>query len=285
MLVNLDVFKKPLLILLVVLALLSLTSCLNKVILSKEKPVVFLYTTTSVYETGLLDYLLKDYLKAKVKVIAVGTGEALKNAELGNADVLLVHAPFLEKEYLKKGVLQERKEIAFNYFLLIGPANDPAGISSASTIEEALTVIFRKKAPFASRGDHSGTHLKELSLWESLSITPQNNPNYFESGQGMAETLRMADEKGAYTISDAGTFLKIRNLKNLRPFIFKEESLKNIYSVCLVSKEKIGAKRFASAFELYKYLSSDETQKKIKEFSLKNGGSYGLKMFEPIIGE
>lgn len=264
MLANWAVSKKSILFFGLLLILVLVASCTTKT----QEPSVVIYTTTSIYDSGLLDYLLKDFHSIKYKIVPVGTGEALKNAELGNADLIVTHAPELEKMLVLKGVIEKRVEIARNYYLLVGPSNDPAGVSSASSTLEAFRLIYSKSQPFVSRGDNSGTHIKEISIWNLLGIDPKKNRNYFECGLGMAETLRLASEKNAYTLTDVATFSTVKRL-NLRGFFIKDKLLENIYSVSIVSERIIGKKRYEASKTIFDYLTSHKAAKKIREFSEK----------------
>ncbi|MEB3862259.1 MAG: substrate-binding domain-containing protein [Desulfurococcales archaeon] len=215
-------------------------------------------TTTSLYNTGLLDYIANEFSKENPRVfvefIAVGTGEALKRAERGDACLALVHAPSLEREYIEKGVLGEGRIIAYNYFIIAGPPSDPAKVRDASSAAEAFRRIAeagaRGEAVFVSRGDNSGTHVKEMSLWKLAGVTPRGEW-YKESGQGMAQTLVIASELGAYTLSDIGTYLKLKaegRLPGIVELYHNSSELLNIYSAYLVSsctgEEADAAKEF-----------------------------------------
>ena len=170
---------------------------------------MLLATTTSTQDSGLLDALLPRFQKTSgcsVKTVAVGSGEAIALGEKGDADALLVHSPEDEKEFMAAGHGSSRKAVMHNDFVLVGPGDDPAQVSKAAGATEALTRIAEEQAAFASRGDDSGTHTKELSLWEAAVIEPAGSW-YLETGQGMGETLTIADQKQAYTLSDRGTFL------------------------------------------------------------------------------
>lgn len=251
---------------------LLFSSLLSFSCLRPEKPAVLLYTTTSIYDSGLIEHLLSGFDELTVKVIAVGTGEALKNAEIGNADVLIVHSPELEKRFLKKGVIGKRKEIAWNYFVLAGPLHDPAEASRASSVYDAFRSIHEKSVPFVSRADGSGTHFKEVSIWKKLRIDPSKNPSYMEAGLGMAESLKLAAEKKAYTLTDVATLSRVR-VEGLKAFVFEEDDMKNIYSACLVSDRIIGRERYENARKLFSYLCSREAASKIEEFSKKNSAA------------
>lgn len=284
--VSSGVFKKSLIALVLLLAVLVSGCTSEKTPAADVQKSITLYTTTSVYDSGLLDFLLPVFEEQsgyKVKVIAAGTGEALKNAETGNADIVLVHAPAAEKEYLDRGVLKERTSICYNYFIIAGPEGDPAGISQAKSAEEAFRKIYESDAPFVSRGDSSGTHEKELSIWESIGIDPHDYPGYIEAGQGMAETLRIASEKQAYVLTDTGTFYSISGL-NLVPLLDESEDLINIYSVSTINPEIIGDRRYQAGLELYRFFISPRCLSLLDEFNEKKSeGRYLLfKSFETV---
>jgi tungstate transport system substrate-binding protein len=175
---------------------------------------MILATTTSTQDSGLLDDLVPKFegeSGCSVKTIAVGSGEALELGEKGNADVLLVHSPKAEQEYMDGGHGLSRKAVMYNDFIVVGPKDDPAKIKGADSVAEAFTRIAKAEAPFASRADESGTNAKELSIWEAAGIEPKGSW-YIETGQGMGETLTIASQKQAYTLSDRGTYLAKHNL-------------------------------------------------------------------------
>lgn len=224
-------------------------------------------TTTSLYNTGLLEYLAEEY-KARqgdihVEIVAVGTGEALKRAERGDACMVLVHAPSLERQYIEKGVLEGGRIIAYNYFVVVGPASDPAQVKGSASAAEAFKKIAdagaRGEALFLSRGDNSGTHVKELSIWKLAGLEPRGGW-YRESGQGMAQTLIMASEMGAYTLSDIGTYLKLRaegRIPGLDILYYNSSELLNIYSAYLVSSCQGEERRVAEGFIDFLWSSQD----------------------------
>ncbi|BDG15327.1 substrate-binding domain-containing protein [Thermus brockianus] len=237
-----------------------------------------LATTTSVYDSGLLDQLLPPFQEATgihVEVLAVGTGQALTLAARGDVDAVLVHAPELEAEALGKGVLAEGLCLAQNLFLLVGPKGDPAGVRQAKGVLEALKRIAQTQSPFVSRGDRSGTHLKELSLWRKAGLTPRP-PWYLESGAGMGQTLVLAAEKGAYTLSDLATHLSVGKKQGLEALYARADPLLlNQYSYYVVPKGK-GA---SEARRLRAFLASEEAAQRIA--SLKVAGQ---SLFQPLRG-
>jgi tungstate transport system substrate-binding protein len=198
---------------------------------------VILSTTTSTQDSGLLDVLVPLFEKQTgytVKTISVGTGQALALAAKGDADVALVHAPSLEKQYVAKGKLLNRRLVMYNDFVIIGPRNDPAKIKSAKTASAALRLIEQSKSRFVSRGDNSGTHNLEKTLWKEAGIEPKGDW-YIEAGQGMGATLGIANERNAYTITDRGTYLALGSRITLPILGEGDKALLNIYSVMEVN--------------------------------------------------
>ncbi len=248
------------------LILLSITGCTNK----KEETLI-LATTTSVYDSGLLDYLLPIFSREtgiKVKPVAVGTGEALKMGAKGDADILIVHAPEKEKELIKNGQAAKRHPFMFNYFFVVGPKDDPAKIDSAKTAHEAFTEISRKKHLFVSRGDKSGTHIKEQAIWSQAQVKPQSN-HYLKTGQGMGATLLIANEKNGYALTDKATYLVLKSrLKYLKSWSFKDASLKNTYSVIELNSGQVDTQE-DKAKKFKNWLLSKKTLDKISDYGKK----------------
>ena len=239
---------------------------------------VILATTTSTQDTGLLDALLPVFEKDSgynVKVIAVGTGQALAMGERGDADVLLVHAPSSEKKLVDSGVAINRQLVMHNDFILLGPSSDPAGVKGSTTAVDALTKIYQKGSPFISRGDDSGTDKLEKALWKKANLDPKGQPWYEESGQGMGATLQIANQRDAYIISDRGTFMAAKNL-SLTIVLEGDPALLNVYSVMEVNPEKFdlvngdGGKAFAA------FIVSEKGQAIVKDFGVEK---YGKPLF------
>ena len=238
---------------------------------------VILATTTSTQDSGLLDALLPVFEKKtgyKVKTIAVGTGQALAMGEKGEADVLLVHAPAAEKKVVEKGAAIQRRLVMHNDFVFVGPAGDSAKIKGKTTID-ALKAVAAAKSPFISRGDDSGTHKMELNLWKAAGIKPAA-PWYQEAGAGMGQTLKIADEKLGYTLTDRATYLAQK--KNLKLMILVEGDAKllNIYHVMEVNPAKFAKANNAGAKAFGDFLLSSEGQKIIAEFGK---DKYGQPLF------
>ena len=243
-----------------------------------------LSSTTSTDNTGLLAYLLPIFegkFGIRVDVIAVGTGKALKLAENGDVDITLVHAPGKEIKFVEDGYGVNRREVMANYFIIVGPENDPAGVKSTDSVEEAFRRIAENGSAFASRGDDSGTHTKERNIWKTvLGSVPEGKSWYLESGKGMGETLTIADEKLGYTLSDSGSYLKYSDKIDLK-ILFNSESglLYNSYGIMAVNPEKHPHVNYEGAMKLIEFMTSLEGQKMIGEFTDKLGN----KLFTPLV--
>ncbi len=245
---------------------------------------VILSTTTSTQDSGLLDVLIPIFEKQSgytVKTVSVGTGQALALAAKGDADVALVHAPSLEKQYVADAKLLNRRLVMYNDFVIIGPKEDPAKIKSAKTALAALKLIEQSKSRFVSRGDNSGTHNLEKSLWKEAGIQPKGDW-YIEAGQGMGATLGIANERDAYTITDRGTLLALGKRMNLPILIEGDKALLNIYSVMEVNPANgprintAGGKAFAD------FMVAPQTQEVIKNFGV---DKFGQSLFVPVAGK
>lgn len=249
---------------------------------------MILATTTSTADSGLLDAILPAFERAygvRVKVVAVGTGQALKLGQDGNADVVLVHARAQEDQFVAEGWGVDRRDVMYNDFVLVGPKQDPAGITGMATAAEAFKAIAARQATFASRGDESGTHAKEKSIWKQAGIEPEGDW-YNSLGQGMGDTLIFANEKGAYTITDRGTYLSMRDkLPNLIILVGgdsiaqnTDKSLLNPYGVIAVNPAKHPHVRFDLAEKFIDWITSAETQKRIGEYGV---DKFGQPLFYP----
>ena len=230
-----------------------------------------LATTTSTQDSGLLDVLLPVFEKDsnyKVKVIAVGSGQAIEMGAAGDVDVILVHSRAAEDKFVADGFGIDRRDVMYNDFLIIGPAEDPAGIKGSTDTIAAFKTIAAKQALFVSRGDASGTDKKEKGIWEKAGIKPAG-AWYIESGQGMGDTFRMADEKKAYTLIDRATYLAQKDKYKLEIIIEGDKSLLNPYGVIPVNPEKFPKVDYEGATKFAEWLTSEKGQKMIGEFGVK----------------
>jgi len=262
--------KTGILILLILLSVFTFSSC------SKEPAqVLMMATTTSTDNTGLLDVLAPEFKKdtgIELKWVSVGTGKALQMGQNCDVDVLLVHAPGAEKEFVDKGFGLNRTELMYNDFVIIGPEKDPAKVKGM-TVVNALNTIRTKKSIFASRGDKSGTHSRELSLWKSTGkAVPEKEAWYVQTGQGMLQTINIAAEREGYTITDRGTFIKYEdNHKGNPPLVILvdgDNSLFNQYSAIEINPEKCTNAKNDLAKKYIEWMASDKTQKMIGDFKL-----------------
>jgi len=232
-------------------------------------------TTTSTDNTGLLDYLAPKFKEAtgiELKWTATGTGKALKLGENCDVDILMVHAPQAEKEFVAAGFGTDRLEVMYNDFVIIGPADDAAGIKGKS-IKEALRTIKAKPAIFVSRGDNSGTHKKELSLWKAAELpVPEKESWYVQTGQGMLATINIAAERSGYTMTDRGTYIKYQdNLKGNPPLKIVVEGdavLLNQYSVIAIHQKHCPKVNYDTTKQFIEWITGPEAQQLIKEFKL-----------------
>jgi tungstate transport system substrate-binding protein len=239
-----------------------------------------LATTTSTADTGLLDALaplFKEQTGYTLKPIAVGSGAALELGQNGEADVLLVHSPAAEEAFMADGYGTERRTVMYNDFIIVGPADDPAGIAGAPSAAEALTRIADSESTFVSRGDDSGTHALERRLWEAAGIAPEGSW-YTEAGSGMGDTLNIASERGGYTISDRGTYLSLRDRLGLDVLVEGDPALLNVYHVILVNQENGRAINTAAGEAFLDFLLDPGTQEFIGAFGV---DEFGEPLFTP----
>ncbi len=250
-----------------------------------SNPTLILATTTSTQDSGLLDVLVPLFEAESgytVQTVAVGTGQALKMGEEGNADVLLVHAPKSEEEFMANGFGKDRAAVMHNDFIIVGPESDPAGIKEMTSALDALKKIFETGATFISRGDDSGTHKKELDVWSKSGLDPHGQTWYLETGQGMGATLIIASEKGAYTLTDRGTFLSQQGNLELVILLEGDPPLLNPYHVITVNPDKYPKINYEGALAFYDFMISPETQKVISGFGVEQ---YGQPLFFPDAGK
>lgn len=237
-----------------------------------------LATTTSTYETGLLDHVFPPFEKkhnVKIHIISVGTGKAIKIAENGDVDVILVHARAAEDKFISQGYGVNRRDVMYNDFLIMGPKRDPAGIGGLKDVKEALKRVAEQKQTFVSRGDDSGTHQKEKSLWARLKRVPKGDW-YLEAGQGMSATLRMADEKNGYVMVDRATYLFNRDKLRLALLVEGDKDLFNPYGIIPVNPYKHKHAKYEMAMALVAWMTSPECQKMIGGYR-----KMGQKLYHP----
>jgi len=262
----------------VLLALVSVTGA------QTPASAVILSTTTSTQDSGLLEALVPLFEKRTghtVKTISVGTGQALALAARGEADVVLVHAPSLEKKYVADGKMRNRRLVMYNDFVLIGPEDDPARIKGEKSAVAALKKIAGSQSRFVSRGDRSGTHHLELTLWTQAGVTPAA-PWYIESGQGMGATLGIADDRKAYTLTDRATLLAFGKRVRLVSMVEGDRPLLNIYSVMEVDPANGPKVNVAGGKAFADFMVAPETQAVIETFGVER---YGRPLFVPIAGK
>lgn len=244
---------------------------------------IILATTTSTQDSGLLDVLVPLFEKQTgytVKTVAVGTGQALAMGARGEADVVLVHAPALERKHVAEGSLLNRRLVMHNDFVLVGPPADPAGIRGTRQAAEAFAKIAAREAGFVSRGDNSGTHAKERALWKAAAVEPRGRW-YVESGQGMGATLTIASEKRAYTLTDRATYLAFRKRIDLAVLLEGDAPLLNVYHVMEVSPRHARV-NVAVGKAFADFMISPAAQELIKTFGLEK---HGEALFFPDAGK
>ena len=271
--------KKYLIVSCTCLMLLGLIACTAKTppAAKIENPVIRLSTTTSVNDSGLLPYL-QPHFEAdtgyKIEITSAGTGAAIEKARTGDADCLLVHAKSSEEDFIGEGFGEERLPFMFHYFVIVGPEADPAGIKDATTAAEAFAAIANSGSKFVSRGDESGTHVKELKIWEDAGIDPTEEDWYISVGAGMGQTLTVADEEMAYTLSDKATFLAHDdNLKLLKE---EAEDMKNTYSLIAITPERWEDTNYAGALAFIEWMTSPKALDLIDAYGV---AEYGEPLF------
>ena len=267
--------------------LLSCAGTTNESTSSQQAPAnrdVILATTSSTYDSGLLDVLIPDFearTAYRVKPLAVGTGKALAMAARGETNVLLVHAPSLEKSLLDSGAVVSRALVMHNYFTIVGPHSDPAEVGAQSSAANGMRMIAQMGARFISRGDGSGTQEMEMRLWDQAEVEPGGSW-YQESGQGMGATLGIASERLAYTLTDLGTYIALKHNLGLEPLSDHDPALLNIYSVLEVSESRFPEVNGEGGRAFAEYLVSSHAQDIIKKFGLDR---YGESLFIPSAGQ
>ncbi len=245
-------------------------------------PTLILATTTSTQDSGLLDILIPLFEAESgytVQTIAVGSGQAMEMGQQGNADVLLVHSPTAEKQFMEDGWGKDRALVMHNDFIIVGPADDPAKIKGLSAID-AFKAIAQARATFVARADKSGTSTKELGIWKKAEFDPaaEKPAWYIETGQGMGATLTIASEKNGYTLTDRATFLANKSNLQLEILVEGDKSLLNVYHVITVNPDKWPKVNYEGAMAFLKFMTESSTQDAIGKFGV---GKYGQQLFIP----
>jgi tungstate transport system substrate-binding protein len=246
---------------------------------------LILATTTSTQDSGLLDVLIPIFEKEKgffVKTIAVGSGQAMAMGKKGEADVLLVHSPDAEKKFVEEGAGINRRLVMHNDFVIVGPAGDPAKIRGSKTSADAFKKIAQAGALFLSRGDNSGTHAKEKTLWKSAAVTAEGQKWYQQTGLGMGQTLNVAAEKKGYTLADRGTYLALKKTLGLEILVEGDPLLLNVYHVIEVNPARFPKVNAAGAKAFSDFMVSKKTQDAIGKFGV---DKYGAPLFFPDAGK
>jgi tungstate transport system substrate-binding protein len=269
-------------ILLAVVALLCMAGI--SPLQAKEKALI-LATTTSTQDSGLLDVLIPIFEKKTgyfVKTIAVGSGQAMAMGKKGEADVLLVHSPAAEKQFMAGGYGINRRIVMHNDFVIVGPPADPAKIKGMKKAAAAFQKIASAQALFLSRSDKSGTHSKEMAIWKASGVKPEGQKWYQQTGLGMGQTLNVTSEKDGYTLTDRGTFLALKKNLHLAILVEGDAILLNVYHVIQVNPAKWPKVNAAGAKAFSDFMVSPETQAVIKTFGIKK---FGSPLFFPDAGK
>lgn len=262
------------------LAALSLLLASGHVLAEKNSDVLRLATTTSTENSGLLSYILPDFEGRNnvwVQAVVVGTGRALSHARNGDVDVILTHAKEDELKLVAEGAVINRQEIMYNEFVIVGPDHDPAQIHGWTNLSDAMHRIHTAGASFVSRGDDSGTHKKEIEIWAEIGVEPAGEW-YFDVGQGMGKTLQIANELGAYTLTDKGTWLFIRDRLTLPLHVEGAADGKNLYGAMQVNHERHANVNFEAAEKFIQWLTTDKVKQMIADYKIN-----GEQLFYPIL--
>ena len=255
------------------LALAVVVSCVSLTISHADEQTIILQSTTSTQNSGLFDFILPRFTKdtgIKVNVVAVGTGQALKNGQNGDGDALLVHAKSAEEEFVSKGYGVKRFDVMYNDFIIVGPNDDPAQAGDSKNAIEALTKIASTKSVFASRGDDSGTNKKELILWAKvgINVSASSGAWYRETGSGMGATLNVAAGMNAYTLTDRATWIAFKNKQSLRTVYQGDAMLFNQYGIIMVSPKRYSHVKIAATQTFIDWITGSRGQAAIGSYKL-----------------
>ncbi len=270
------------------LGILILSGLLVSTIACTTAPRLKMATTTSLYDTGLWEYLepmFEEKYGIELDVISAGTGKALEYGRRGDVDIVVVHSRADEEQFIAEGYGVERVPFAYNYFIIVGPAADPAGIKGLSPEAAFQKLIATESGSFVSRGDDSGTHAREKAIWEKAGYdyeaVRKAGAWYIEAGAGMGPILMMASEKEAYTLTDMGTYLAYKGELELVPIVDKGDMLLNVYSAIAINPERVSVTKLEMANNLISFLTSPEIQELIGNYGVKQ---YGIQLFIPGAG-
>lgn len=266
-----SVMKKNITIITISIILIASQLAFIRIANSEETPYILLQSTTSTKNSGLYDYLIPKFKQdtgIDVRVVAVGTGQALRNARNGDADVLIVHAKSREEEFVAEGYGLKRHELMYNDFVVVGPESDPANVLQANNVKQALQSISQTQSIFVSRGDDSGTHIKELSLWTLASVDAVKDSGtwYREAGAGMGATLNTTVSMNGYTITDRATWISFGNKQNHVLVLEGDPPLHNQYSVIAVNPAKHSHAKVTLTQTFIDWLLSDQGQTHIADY-------------------
>jgi tungstate transport system substrate-binding protein len=253
--------------------LLSAVGCTQEPV----NKVIRMSTTTSVNDSGLMAYLQPEFEKATgytLEITSAGTGAAIEKGRMGDADILLVHSKSAEEEFIAEGFEEVRVPFMYNFFVIVGPADDPAGVAGSATAAEAFQKIADTGSLFISRGDDSGTNNKENAIWKSIERDPAGQTWYESVGQGMGQTLTIANEKQAYTLSDKATFLAHDN--SLVMHLEETDDMKNTYSMIIVSAKRFAESNVEGAQAFVDWIKTEQARKMIAEYGV---AEYGEPLF------
>jgi tungstate transport system substrate-binding protein len=273
--------KKRLSIILCVVMLLSLAACTSGGSKTPENPVLRLSTTTSVNDSGLLPYLQPEFeadTGYTLEITSAGTGAAVEKGKTGDADCLLVHAKATEEGFIAEGFGIERIPFMYNYFVIVGPAEDPAGVASCTSAAEAFAKIAASGTPFISRGDESGTHKAELGIWKKANMGPDPAVDkwYVSAGDGMGACITMASQQQAYVLTDKATYLAHDQKDTLSLLLEKADEMKNTYSMIAVNPEKWPDTNIDGANAFIEWMTSDKALELIAKYGVEE---YGEQLF------
>ncbi len=245
-----------------------------------KNPIIRLSTTTSVNDSGLLPYL-QPFFEAdtgyKLEITSAGTGAAIEKARKGDADCLLVHSKASEEEYCNEGFGEKRVPFMYNFFVIVGPQNDPAGVKKCTTASEAFQAIADAGATFITRGDASGTNNAELKIWKAINFDPKDQKWYVNIGGGMGQALTVADEKQAYTLSDKATYLAHKN--SLSILLAESDDMKNTYSMIAVTPARWPDTNYDGALAFINWMTSNKAFDLINKYGV---AEYGEPLFFTI---